>query len=561
MRALVFLYVRSLVNGVKRAFSSPTRTIGVLFFIVTQLWWLPRMMFGQGAMESIPFEGPRLDFPPIYVIDGVVFAGFSAVTFVFALNLFGYRGGFRAADVDVLFPTPVDPRTVLILRVLRDIWVTLIMPLFLAVVFWRPAKMGWTAVFESVPHPETANTVFRVAAIAYFLSAIAWVWIGYALSLVFSKPDDRVERWRVALTWGVVGAFLALGAAVYFRVLGTEFPDGLLQVSHAGDIRAVFFMATAATTLTTAPLTGSFLQALVGGGALVGVGAVAVWLALSNTEWMYEQAALRAAVSENSRLMRRTGDMYGLYAKQAESGKIKAGRPGLLSRWTVRGPMAILWKEALTVKRTGMPTQVLFICLSIGMAMLVSSMHRPGIGGTFQGSFLLAMQAILLLGPTMGYAQAGFIESLRRVDLLKPLPFTAQGTVFVEVVSKGLGGWISVAFGLVTAAILRPYLLPFSVAGLLMFPAFTVALSAVSLLLVLLLPDVDDPTQRGFRGLATMLGMLACTAPPIGLFILLVWVGVPIAVAALPTSALMLGLGWLATWFAGKVYEDFNPSE
>lgn len=560
MKALTFLYLRVFVNGVKRAFSSPMRMIGVLIFIFTQLMWLPRIMFSERGMSELPVDIPKLDFPPVTVVDSVVFGIFCALTVMFALNLFNTRGSFRAADVDVLFPTPIDPRLVLVLKVLRDIGLSLVAPLLLAVVFWRPAKIGWANIFANMPNPESANTVFRVAIVAYFLSAIAWVWIGYGCSLALSKPDVKTDRLRIGLGWGLLGLFLGFLTTCYFRSLGLELPDALIRLANAPDIRAIFFLAAGATNLTMASISGNAGQAVAGLAVLIGTILGAIAFALTKTGWMYEQAAMRASVTETTRQLRRSGDMYGMAVNSAKAGRVKAGKSGRIQRMTVKGPWALVWKEVLVLKRTSLSSSAFYVLMSVGISVAVGLMpmrRHPELTGLL----LLGMQAMVLLGPAMGLAQAGFIESLRRIDLLKPLPFKSQAIVAFEVVNKTLPTLIALVIGLIAAVAFKPGLVLYALAGILMFPGFTLALSAVSLLLVVLLPDIEDPTQRSFRGMATMLGVVTCTGPPVGLFAILLWLKVPVVVAALPTGAVMFGLAWLATFFAGRVYEDFNPSE
>ncbi|MBS1723270.1 MAG: hypothetical protein JSS66_09995 [Armatimonadetes bacterium] len=547
------------MNGVKRSFSTPVRTIGVLFFIFTQLIWLPRAVFRGNEFERLPINFPKFAFPPMAIVDSVVFALFSVASVIFALNVLNYRGGFRPADVDVLFPTPVDPRTVLALRVLRDIWVSLLMPLVMGVLLWRPAKFGWASLVTGLPNPALANSALRVAAIAYFLLAIAWVWIGYATSLVFSKTDERTDRLRTAAGWILTVVVLGFGALVALRLKAGPFPDGAIVVAQSWDVRAVLFLATAATNLSMSTLTGSTIEALWGLGILLGSTALAIIVARANTAWMYEAAAMKANVTESTRQLRRSGDVMALVAQRAREGKVKAGRAGWLSGLTVRGPAALLWKEALVIKRSSVWGIVLFVALSIGVSVLAASL--PLSRGRIDGFFLLGLQAMLLIGPTMGTAQSGFIESLRRIDLVKPIPLKAQHVVFLEIVAKAFGPVLTSALGLLAALVVKVQLWPFVLSGLIMFPALTLALSGVSLLLVVLLPDVEDPTQRSFRGLATMLGMFAGTLPPLVLFGLLIWLKLPPPVAALPTALVMVVVTWLTTALAGRVYEDFNPAE
>ena len=563
MRALLFLYLRSFLNGVKRAFSSPTRTLGVLFFIGVNLWWLPRAFFtgSTPGLEELARMGHKLQLPPLAVIDAGVFGIYCTVTMIFVLSLFNHRAVFRAADVDVLFPTPVSPKTVLTFKVMRDISLTLVMPLFMAVILWRPVKIGWASLFSNVQNPAIANSALRVALVAYFLSAIAWVWLGHASSLVLSKPDVKTDRIRSVLAWALALGFLGFVATVGLRARQGEFPDNLVQIARSFDVRSVFFMASAATSLTMSTLNDSWIQAAIGGGSLLLVIVIAVTVARHQTAWLYEQAALRTNVTEATRQLRRSGDMMAIAVQRAQSGRLKAGKSGWLQRVTVKGPYALVWKEAIVTRRSNMTTTVLFAVMSFALSYVACLFPSQRLGNEFGGVFLLIFQSMIMLGPAMGFAQAGFIESLRRIDLLKPIPFASQTIVFFEVVCKAAGTWLAVAVGMLTAIVLKPALWQYAVGGLILFPSLTLALSAVSLLLVLLLPDFEDPTQRGFRGLATMLGMLAVSGPPVALFAGLIWIKVPVVLAALPTALIMIGLAWVATTMAGRVYEDFNPAD
>lgn len=520
-----------------------------------------RILF-QGSVISVADVGPigKLTLPPVSVIEAIVFGVFSLFTMLFVLGLFNTKAAFRSADVDVLFPTPIDPRTVLVVRVLRDIWVSLVMPLIFAVLLWRPAKFGWASLFSNIPNPKMANTVLQVALVAYFLSAIAWVWIGHAAALSFSKPDLKTDRLRTALSWIVALVYLGILATVFLRLRGVDSAKPFVDAAHWLDLRSAFFMATAATALTMAPLTNDWVMGLFGLAGLLGAIILAFSIARRNTAWLYEQAALRTAVTEQMVKISRSGDMMAMAVNRAQSGKIKAGKQGWLQSLTVKGPWAMVWKEALVMKRTSRWSTIMLTLISCAMSVVAVQIPVRRIG-ELPGIFLLVMQSMAVMGPAMGFAQAGFIESLRRIDLLKPIPFTSKTIVFFEVVCKAAGSWIAVAVGLVTALVLRASLWQYVLGGLILFPCLSLALSSVSLLLVLLLPDVEDPTQRGFRGLATMLGMIAVSGPPVVIFALLIAIKVPVALAALPTAVVFIAVTWLCAHLAGTTYENFNPAD
>src|SRR5438045_3141730 len=99
MRPLVFLTYRSFLNGIKRALTSGKRLIGLLFFISYYVWLVFRPLGGSREFESTPMP-MHLTVPPLSSLDAVVFAGFAFMSFILVMNVMGYRGGFKPADVD-----------------------------------------------------------------------------------------------------------------------------------------------------------------------------------------------------------------------------------------------------------------------------------------------------------------------------------------------------------------------------------------------------------------------------------------------------------------------------
>src|SRR5690348_15236021 len=139
MRPLFFLTFRSLINGLKRSVTSPKRLITTAAILMYYFWWFVRPLMGS----SVGFRGTGVvyDFPALDLLDAIVFCGFAGLSLVLALGLFGYRSAFKPADVDVLFPTPVSPRTVLVFRIVRDYLGTLLIPLFLIAITWKPLQI------------------------------------------------------------------------------------------------------------------------------------------------------------------------------------------------------------------------------------------------------------------------------------------------------------------------------------------------------------------------------------------------------------------------------------
>ncbi|RYG29528.1 hypothetical protein EON81_26520, partial [bacterium] len=95
-RPLVFLFVRSFTNGIKRALSSPKRLIGVIFFL-GYYWFLfmrPLSSMGSSGRRRAALEtagrGLKFPFPNPEVLNAIIFGGFGIVTLFLSLGIFSY---------------------------------------------------------------------------------------------------------------------------------------------------------------------------------------------------------------------------------------------------------------------------------------------------------------------------------------------------------------------------------------------------------------------------------------------------------------------------------------
>ncbi len=92
-------------------------------------------------------------------------------------------------------------------------------------------------------------------------------------------------------------------------------------------------------------------------------------------------------------------------------------------------------------------------------------------------------------------------------------------------------------------------------------PSLAVMLSSAVLVVTLLFPEINDPTQRGFRGLMQLLGIALAIAPGLSVFIgLTIWTKTPLPGAFLGTVLNLAVAGGL-TAAAGYLYLGFNPTE
>ncbi len=563
MKPLLFLTYKSFFNGVKRALSSPTRLIGLLFFVAYYFFWFVRpaitanRSFGRASSEALM---AKLEFPPLETLDAIVFGGFAVLTMILMLGGLAQQGAFKPSDVDVLFPTPVHPRAVLLFRMIRDYLFTLIVPFLILLVGLIPARAGWEWLFRNMPNPEHAGMALRTVIIAWVLVAMCWVAINYSASLFVNRSDLQSDRNKRILGWGLATIVLGTIGWVVWRVSNMGEVSELLQVASAPLLRGVFFTATLATHLTMAPIHGSFLAGLLAGGTLVALIAVALAVAVSQAGWMYDQAAVKGFASAGLRHAQRQGDMLAAVAEAAKSGKFRFRSLRWVHRIKARGAWALVWKDVL-VQGRGILWMLVFLTL-FGVFMSAFPAFVPTRAESrFPAAMFLSMQALAIFTMTVSMANVSYLEVLRRIDLQKPLPFTPGTIVFFEVAAKAVPGVIIALAGALVATIVKPALLPHAFAAIIFSPALSLLLSSAVFLVIILFPDVEDQTQRQFRGVLMMLALAVLGLPPTIAFVGSLLLGLPSWIAALLAGGICFGIGLATCAVSGKMYASFNPSE
>jgi hypothetical protein len=558
-KPLLFLTFKSLVNGFKRALTSPRRLISIIFFVGYYFLIFIRPALGPTrATEMGPLVG-KFDFPAPEVIDGVAFGFFGVMSLLLLFGVLSYQTSFKPADVDVLFSTPISPKLVLIFRMVRDYLITLLIPVLFIVMGLRPARMGWEAIFRNMPNPETSGLTLRAMTLGWILMAMVWVAISYAASMFVNRSDRRSEINKRILIGGIVTAVVGLFGYIYLQVPNIQSWGDALQLLQSPVLRSFFFTATFATNMTLSTLYGNYAVAILWGLSLVGLIVLAVKVAMTQVGWMYDQAAVKGFGSSRMKEMQRAGDITGVMAERARQGKLKIRGQTRLHKLRWQGAKALLWKELFLQPRSMLSFLIIFSLLGIAMNVMPALIPTKNVDMAAGGAFLL-MQGVTVMMVTMSLSQVGFIEVLRKVDLQKPLPFSPAVTVFFEIAAKSLLAIFAALLGAIAATIANPELWRYALAGTILSPFFSLLLSSSVFLVTILFPDVDDPTQRQFRGLMMLLAFAVTGALPAGVFIGLMFVLTP-PLAALTSALICFGISAVLAVISGNLYGSFNPSD
>ena len=566
MRPLVFLVSHSFLNGLKRSLGSPKRLMTVLIFLSYYVWIATRSFVTTRSMSSapnIPISMPNFGFSISQILDAVVFTLFMLLSMGLILQLSAYNRTVAAADVDVLFATPVSPRYVMMLRVVRDYMATLLVPLVIGLFTWRPISSG--KFLAGVPHPETAGYVVKTAIYAWILLAMVGTVFGYATTLFVNRSDLASDRNAKILSRTTMLLVLGTLGYIIYGLSREQSWKMAMQLADSGVLRIPYFLAHLGSMFALGPITG-IGNSVVSGVALLALMALGFAIALSQVGWMYDQAAVRGFENTESVRLRRSGDMSAILADQARRGKLKTGRQTWLHRLRVRPWAAMIWREAV-VQRRSFRGATLFVLLSaliyslMPVAVYQFSTKKSGgeIGAV--GAIFLVCQSMGVFMFIMASASTGYVELLRRIDLLKPLPFKPARLMATEVFAKTFIP-ITVSLACTALALLGcPLLWPYALAHLMYGPSLAIMLSSSVLVVTLLFPDIEDATQRGFRGLMQLLGIAVATAPGVSVFIGLTIVTRSPLPGALVGSLLNLGVALALTAAAGYLYLGFNPTE
>jgi hypothetical protein len=246
------------------------------------------------------------------------------------------------------------------------------------------------------------------------------------------------------------------------------------------------------------------------------------------------------------------------YVQAAQAGKLRPRRLMFLQGVKARGKWAIVWREAILFFRTGMALLLMLTLFACGLSFLSLVETRTG---RDVGLAMLPMQALVVLSMALGASQSGFLETLRRVDMQKPLPFDPTVMCIMEIVGKSLAPiWIAIA-ATTTSLVLNLGNFQYPVAAMIALPALSIVIVAVQLVVLLAFPDVDDPTQRSFRALVQFLGAAFACTPPVLIGLLVVAIGAPWPAAAVVTAIGSFAVAYILAHIAGRMYASFNPSE
>jgi len=504
-----------------------------------------------GGSPTVLFPLPSIGMPPLSYLSSVVFWLFAGLSLLLLLPT---MRPIRQADVDVLYPTPVDPRHVMLFRLVGDYLVTLFLPLILALIGLRPARMFFFDSFiKGFPH--AASTTLRGAILGWLLLSAMFVCIHNAAALWSNRTGEQGEKIKRIITWSFRAAVLLLGLAIWIGAQHVQTWDDFAAFSAQPLFRCAFFGASAVTAMVMGPLQHSFVLSLEGYAVLIGVAALALASAFHQIGYLYDQSTVRADARSAIRSGAVKGDPTAFAVARAQQGKLKA-RVGGLSRFTITGPGCLVWKSLVIQSRSGQGNWIwLFIVIIYGAII-----HMLGQESAAAGPLMLGLCGLTAFAVSTGSASMQSMAVLRRIDIHKPLPIAPVATIAMEALACTA---LPSAFCLIPIAVMvitTPSQWMWAVSAVIVLPSVVFLISTTVFVVTLLFPDIDDPAQRGIRGLISLLGLAIAISPGIGAMVLvgfLHWIPLGALLPAAINLAMALGLCLLG----GQLYGNFNPTD
>lgn len=546
MRALAYLQLHLLKNGILSVLASPKRLAFALLFIG---WLALSVLLGiVGLVSGRGLDTPRLVIPPDYFHLGVV--GLLVLLTLAAVEraLQGAVLSFSPADYDFLFPTPVSRRLVIAYRVLLDaltiaFWVTVVV---LVVAAFLPL---YTALEMSAPGAILMGLAGWLYAL--FVINLARI-IELALTSAKGLPGGTLGAGRTAVWMAVVAV---LGGIAYIVWVGGDGVGAAAEALSRAPVSVIFLPILAVASFVTdapPPVAGSEAATL---GMLIALAALS-----SVTVCFLDRDVVEATLGHSRRLSRmkaasRQQDVERMVGERLRE-QAGAFRSFVVS-W--RSPDLALPYKALAEASHGGRARWLGYALLLAAPAVAARLlplepqvlrHVPG---------PIVAYLLLLIA---GFHALRFRSELNHIALLRATPSAPWRQVLGLVLPRAAAyaAFLVAAVAMFWAGCpVTPADTHLAVA--LCVPLATVATLLVSVIATCLFPHNADPAQRFFGGLLLTFGVSLALTPCVIALVAGALFGLPGVVMALLGNLALAPPAAGALALAALLYLRFEPGD
>lgn len=547
MRALTYLRLCLLKNGVLSVLTDPKRLVFAVFFVV---WMAANLLMALGARlgGGMPDAG-GLRIPEAHLKLGVVALLVMLTTTAIERGLDGAVFHFSPADYDFVFPTPIARRLVVATRVLADaagllVWVGVFILLALAC-----SPLRWEGL--AAP-PQRLVAVWIVG----WLYAVLTVNLARIVELVFAGAEAalgsrvgalKVVAWCVAIA-AVAGAAYTIGqgAAQSGAVLDVLSRPPLLIIFWPMLSVAALLGPEATSTLGSPELTYGLLCTLAVG--------CAVGVCLLDRDVIEVTLEHSARISRIRQAMRsQDADALAVERLQRAGGAERS----FLVDW--RHPaMALPYRVIAEASRIGVARVIL-----CGLAVLAPA----------ASAFWLPVEddiIRLITGPVVAYAlfllasfhALRFRSELGHITIIRALPTPEWQLLLGLTVPRPLGHSFLLIVALAGIHLARPTADPqMTIAVALCVPLAAVTSSFVGAIAACLFPEGADAAQRFFGGLLHVAGMAIAFAPGIVLVAVGTVMHYPGVITGIMGNLGLIPVAVVSGLLAHHLFRRFQPGD
>ncbi|MFZ4508867.1 MAG: putative ABC exporter domain-containing protein [Fimbriimonas sp.] len=551
VQALWFLSFRTWVNAIKRSVSLPRRVFGVVVTLaIIGIGFVMRtiavIMASQVTTPGRPIRIPLPEGWTEYMRHGA-FILHALPFMLIGLACLSVPAVYKKADADVLFATPIPPKVLLILLVLRSQARPLLWGSVSLITYLLQRKPLLDTVDATYLNLSVVGEIGFYLAFSVFLTNLARRTISLSAGLYVGRDGERYEKtreWVSRLAFAMFFTPLAV-LALAFYVPGAM--DCLLATVRSDTTRWVLAMPAFGEWVATAVPLGRpnlFIASCTG---LLLITWFFGTIMLNQAGWLTDIASRSAVIMG----VDQAREQLSISQQRELGGKIKKRRwRNWVMKYSLPGMGAIWWRSALT---NGFMLGV-YGCALLGL--ILGGFFFPAVKA---GSIIGPLVSMAVFSSTAATSPIGQI--LLRIDLVRALPFPTRKLILAEIGCRAIPFAVTASVANLAWTAIGRYPLERGLAAVPAILALVAIWNTESALVFTLLPDVNDKTQTQVRMLAALAVKILALGTFFGLGAGLNYLTHNLVL----TSWIISPLAILGCWFAlgriASMFDHINPAE
>lgn len=549
MKALAYLHYRLFVNSVKSVLRSPKKLIPALLIglYFTQSFFFLLMGPRANRYGSTPFGGPGLSGLPLDVLWSAIFAllTLASISVVYSALSDGLLV-FSASHIDFLFPTPVNKRWVLSLKLSGDyLRYALYGGFFFFLVFG-----GLYRMLHKPAYPGPAWSWAGAVLLMIFVFNVTHI-----LNIVASRGANRLLTATRALRLTMLAIPLALIAVTLFYYTRQGNPWVSLVSAVRSDAARVMLLPVAWTTdAILAPINGQPCAMKVGWLTVLAVGSLIALLV--RPESFYEPSLKISARMASVRAAARSGNWARLRTERRKEKGQKTFSTSIVPPFGI-GAAALMWKSLVVKLRTSKwALGVIYALPPVACALIAKYAPDPAL------QHMLPFVSIYALWIFSTMAQQEMRSELKQSNIIKAMPISGFKTMAAMVLSS----WVQLLVFLIIVWISCAALLPDVNRGMLLIlmpgaASLALVLISAGMIPAIMYGETLDRLQTLLPQLVSMFLFLVTAVPSVGIGVLLWALHLPPWLVASLVVTLNAGISIAALAIAGRMFERYDPTD